>query len=1339
MKGKKIISALLLVAMLGATVSTTAFAGCKKKSDSGSTITKPDDPNNPNNPDDPGKPDKPSEIVPDEDEVATSTSIVNKTPVSEATIYYIGTPAAGVTGDGKTPETPYSIAEFNTKIINGEGLKPGNIVRVMPGEHMLKDRIIIDTTSSGNFDDYVIFEAADPTQKTVLNFKQQLFDSTNRGVIIYASYVYWKNIDVCGAGDNGMYIGGNYNIVENCEFYNNRDTGLQLGRAMSDYGLLSQWPSYNLIKNCTSYNNYDNETYGENADGFAAKLTVGYGNIFDGCIAYRNSDDGWDLFGKPDSGNIGRVLMYNCVAFENGFIMQTQQEYNDWFGDSFNVNLHPSDPNMEPIDLREANTNQFVTRDGDGNGFKLGGSTMAGDVYLENCLSFNNRMHGVTDNSNPGVIMIDGVTSYNNAAGVDTRSHLNIVDENGNINVLYHSIASDGKIFNAAGKAVIVDSVTKTAKANYNSIDKDSGNILDADSKLVLGEDGLPIKGENILAATEGQTVNPDFGHISGGFSEDCNNIDLARTGDSYNVVKNVLSVRDGTERSLGKDRYKGVVDHSIMTLSASQSVKYTAIGDVSYVSVTQDQIDDGISDEARGEKISAPVASEIFEAVPANDMGMSNTIHAQYRNADGSINMGNILKIKDYSKLFGDEHKIGSDLTKTSWEDYNHYDYIYLTDDTVTSRNDALLTAVKDMLYLPVDSTAVYQDFSVLTSMNNCTISWTSSNPDVLSIGTREEETSSRGTFVRVVVNRVKGTDTKVTLTALIVAPNKQQAKKVSFEVNVKAFEGRLGDIVVDGATEDGYVILYQNEGDEPAFRILNAADYNGKFLSEDDYEISDTEVYYAKSKTEAMNKTDKFRISRAGVYEIKKTAKIGEFTRTYSYIVYVVSRSGDIDFISNTVSATHDGYNISGELSNVAGTLYTMVSDTKPTAEDLKAKGESFEITKDNISVSFKHDISNGFTVYYGVYNPNGELKSEIYEKEIAIEEISTKDDFKALATSGGDPSKIYKLTTDLAFTASDGWTVGTEGFKGVLDGQGHTISGISVSNSSEKGKASVFYRLDGGSVMNINFENISLEGSQDVGIFGQAYSGYLANIRMKNIRSIGVQRIGGLVGHAYEQTGSPLIIDNVSLINTESEAQIYGTTSRAGGILGFIQTNSGDSLKSFIVDVRVSNCYVNATIGYPSAEQFGGVIGTYDTSSQATLVTYSMSIDSCVFVGTVKANKRAGGIIGYMQGVQKLTINNCVSFGDIYHAGSVEPIVVSEKNASGIFGGYSATADVLVTACHAKFEENNGNYDVSVVTEDNMKSENFWKVFTKFDFENTWELVTETETETPYIKLK
>lgn len=1288
------------------------LVGCQKKPSGSASVTPPPAP----------PPEEEETVLPDEDEVATSTAIVNKTPVEEATIYYIGTPAEGVVGDGTSADKPYSVDEFTTKVINVKGLEPGTIVRVCPGEHMVTQRIILmPETCNGTYDDYVIWEAVDPAQKTVLNFKSQTFDSLNRGVQLYSSYTYWSHIDICGAGDNGLYIGGSYNIIEGCEFYNNRDTGLQLGRSSGEYGLLSQWPSYNLIKNCTSYNNYDNETYGENADGFAAKLTVGYGNIFDGCIAYRNSDDGWDLYGKPSSGNIGRVLIYNCVAFENGFIMNTQQEFNDWFGDSFNVN-YPD------IDLREANTNSYTTRDGDGNGFKLGGSTMAGDVYLENCLSFNNRMHGVTDNSNPGVIRMDGITSYNNAAEIDTRSHLNIIDEYGNTNALYNSIASNGLIFNASGKAVIVDSATHTAKDTYVNLDKE-GYILNKDSKRVTDTGGQPIHGENISAHGDGQTINPAFGYVGGGYAEECNNIDIARTEDSYNAMKNVLSVNGGG-RSLGNDKYRGAVEYSI--LSASKDNNSRKIESTLDASTFVDGLE--------GKTITALVASEIFETLPADNMGMSMAIHEIYRNADGSINMGNILKIKDYSKLFGDEHKIGSDLTKTSWEDYNHFDYIYLTDETVTSRTDSVLTAVQDMLYVPIDATACYQDFSVPSNMNSCTIKWTSSNPDVLTVGTRESETQSGGKSIRITVNRVKGADTTVTLTAYILAPNQQQAKQKKFEINVKQFEGRLGDIIVEGATEDGYVILYQNEGEEPTFKILNAADYNGKILDDSDYEIVNTEIYYAKSKTATMNKTSKFSITRDGVYEFRKTAKIGEATREYRYTVYVVSRGGEIDFVGDsTVSATYEGYNISGELSNVAGTMYTMVADSKPTAEQLKAQGEAFEITRDNINVSFKQDISSGFTVYYGLYNPNGELKSDIYEKEIEIVDISTKDAFKELAQSGGDPSKIYHLTTDLAFTSDDGWSVGDTGFMGVLDGLGHTISGISVNNTSGKGKASIFYRLDGGSVMNINFENIALEGNNDVGIFGQAYSGYLANIGMKNIRAKGEERVGGLIGHAYEITGTPLIIDNVSLINTDSEAVIFGTSKRAGGIIGFIQTNSGDSLKSHKVDVRISNCYVNAVIGDAAAEQFGGIIGDYDTSSQAATVDYFMSIDSCVFVGTVRANKRAGGIIGYMQGSATLRINNCVSFGDIYHAGSVEPIVVAEKNASGIFGGYESTSDTLVENCFAKFEEHNTNYDVTVITEANMTNESFWTAFTKFDFENTWELVSESNEETPYIKLK
>ena len=62
-----------------------------------------------------------------------------------------------------------------------------------------------------------------------------------------------------------------------------------------------------LILNCTSYLNAD-KGY-EDADGFAAKLTVGNNVVFDGCISYYNADDGWDLFAKVETGSIGMVTV----------------------------------------------------------------------------------------------------------------------------------------------------------------------------------------------------------------------------------------------------------------------------------------------------------------------------------------------------------------------------------------------------------------------------------------------------------------------------------------------------------------------------------------------------------------------------------------------------------------------------------------------------------------------------------------------------------------------------------------------------------------------------------------------------------------------------------------------------------------------------------------------------------------------------------------------------------------------------------------------------------------------------------------------------------------------
>ncbi len=1249
------------------------------------------------------------------------TSVVNK---SSGNVYYIGTPEQGATQDGKSEATCYNIREFFTNY--QANLQPGDVVKVCPGEHIVD--IPVDTeqdiqdgnthdkkltiTRSGTYDNYIIYEPADISKKTVLNFKNQLFLSTARGVQMDANYIYWHDIDICGAGDNGMYIGGNYNIVENCEFYNNRDTGLQLGRSQSSYSNINQWPSYNLIKNCTSYNNYDNETAGENADGFAAKLTVGYGNIFDGCIAYRNSDDGWDLYGKPDSGNIGCVIIYNCVAFENGFLMDTQKNCNDWYGESYN---HEMD---------EINTASFTTKDGDGNGFKLGGSTMAGDVKLYNCLAFNNRMHGVTDNSNPGVIAIDSITSYNNGAVIDTRSHLDIVDVNGNKSNYYHAISSSGYITRADGNNVVIDEAGNTGDPDsYNTVDKD-GWILKVDNTFFLNN-GNKVKGFNVKAAESGQTVNPDFGKITTGSNgSDYGNINLARTADSYNAMKNVLSVNNGSQ-SLISDEYKGAADSSIFTKNGTKSYKIDSPIDASLVA------DSDITGKC-GEIIDAPAATDIFEELPANDLGFRNDIHTAWRNADHSVNLGNILKIKDYSKLLGEDKKIGCDLTKSGWGDYKHFNYTYLTSNSITSADEAQFAAIKNLLYYPGDDNAVFQDFNLVAEMLKSTIEWTSSDPDVISIGT--EVTSilpCESKIVRAIVNRPTGGDKVVTLTAKITLPSGAVSTH-DIQVNVKRSALEIGNIIIDGVTPDGYVILYTYKDTQPSFEITNASDYNGKLLDKASYEVTTTAKYGEDKSSEltdlSADMLDTFIRTTPGVYEITKSITLGTQEKSFTYFVYVVSRDGEIDFMpdADIVNATHDGYMISGELSNVSGTLYTMVADSKPDAAKLKAEGEAYEITKDNISASFKHDISKGFKVYYGIYNPNGKLTSDIYEKSIDIVNIGTNAEFKNLVKTGGEANKIYKLTNDLDFTG-DTIAVADAAFGGVLDGCGHTISNVTIYNpSSKKGLVSIFYKLDGGSIINVNFDHISLDGKEDVGIIGQAYSGYIANVKMTEIRATGATRIGGLIGHAYEQSTTPLIIERVSLVNTESESVIYATDTKAGrvaGILGFIQTNSTDTLNSLKVDIKIKNCYVDARIGDPKSQQCSGIVGTYDTSTQAKTkgFTYSMTIDSCYFVGTVYGNDRVSGIISYQQGLGTLRVSNCVSVGHFFFKG--REINVAEKNSSCIFGGYVSTADTRVSNCWGLYSDHNSFYDVSPVSRTGL-TESFWKNYTSFDLENIWE---------------
>lgn len=319
----------------------------------------------------------------------------------------------------------------------------GSTILLMDGEYMIYEPLHLSSLTEKHLatkeSERKTLKAMN-SQKAKFNCSGMIFLSSNRGITVNSSYWTVSGIELFNAGDNGIYIGGNHNIIEDCVTHDCSDTGIQLGRANANQESIDTWPSYNLIKNCTSYDNHDPS--GEDSDGFACKLTTGVGNVFDGCIAYNNVDDGWDLYTKGDSGPIGPVVLKNCVAFNNG--VTTGQ----------NTNGKP-----------------YGTPNSDGNGFKLGGEVISVQHQVYNCVAFNNLACGFTDNSNPGTIRIENCTSYNNGARDSDACNIDMCRNYDTSNNYYKNIFS----YSDRNYAFNLDS-----EKTFNSKDQYKGTAVDS-------------------------------------------------------------------------------------------------------------------------------------------------------------------------------------------------------------------------------------------------------------------------------------------------------------------------------------------------------------------------------------------------------------------------------------------------------------------------------------------------------------------------------------------------------------------------------------------------------------------------------------------------------------------------------------------------------------------------------------------------------------------------------------------------------------------------------------------------------------------------------------------
>jgi len=299
---------------------------------------------------------------------------------TQATTYYV---APDGSGSSYTLDGP---GKFTSTVIGK--LQAGDVLMLRGGQYDLKSNLSI--SRNGTAEKMILIQAY-PGEKPILDFREQAIGDGNNGLTIKGNYLHIKGLTVRYAGYKGIWLEkAKYCILEQLDVYGCCNAGIQLRSGGN-----------NMVINCDSHENFDYQDDGGNADGFADKQGDACpGNIYIGCRAWGNSDDGWDSYQRVTSGT--PTVYINCVAYNNGPA-------------TFNLSNHPR------VQGKDADLSCFSGKDlanfangGNPNGFKVGGKGTQHNVELYRCLAVGHRSKGFDQNSNAGLMKIINCTAYKN-------------------------------------------------------------------------------------------------------------------------------------------------------------------------------------------------------------------------------------------------------------------------------------------------------------------------------------------------------------------------------------------------------------------------------------------------------------------------------------------------------------------------------------------------------------------------------------------------------------------------------------------------------------------------------------------------------------------------------------------------------------------------------------------------------------------------------------------------------------------------------------------------------------------------------------------------------------
>ena len=321
----------------------------------------------------------------------------------------------------------------------------------------------------------------------------------------------------------------------------------------------------------------------------------------------------------------------------------------------------------------------------------------------------------------------------------------------------------------------------------------------------------------------------------------------------------------------------------------------------------------------------------------------------------------------------------------------------------------------------------------------------------------------------------------------------------------------------------------------------------------------------------------------------------------------------------------------------------------------------------------------------------------------------------------------------------------------FAGNFDGNGYTISNVSIGSETAPLEADVFglFGATAGKISNLNLDTVSIHGIAKIASIGAVigfagglvgYSGgYIENCHVTGL-TMDMSAPSNVYAAAYCVGGLVGALDGAQLIN---ECSVSGSiTEKAGkGSIGGLIGELGKAAK---ITYSRSDVTVNVKADSRGGANVGGFIGKGNGKTDAERI-----IRNCYATGNVTGGAYTGGFAGGLWG---LNIKNCYASGNVSQAAAAMASFVgtdaSDPNYYGsitscfaigsvtgsspfryAFAMQDATKRSEITNCYFAEENSsikNQNESAAAKPQEEMKTEDFAAALNNGDNSNGWSFV-------------